>query len=202
MKKGEAKRQAILETAYRLFRERGFEKTSMSEITAQVGGSKATLYNHFASKEELFAECLTEAIEQFVSGPLATLDTQQGDMESTLRHFGLNFLQCICSSDMIEVRRLLIAESARLGMGPLSFSRVIVLRDQVAAYLGECMAAGKLRREDPVHAANHLRGLLESEVLEPLLLNAIGSLPDEAAKIQAAERAISVFLRAYAPEGS
>jgi len=62
MQKGEAKRKAILETAFRLFREQGFEKTSMSEITAQVGGSKATLYRHFPSKEELFAECLSEAI--------------------------------------------------------------------------------------------------------------------------------------------
>jgi AcrR family transcriptional regulator len=200
MKKSEAKRQAILETAYRLFREQGFEKTSMSEITAQVGGSKGTLYSHFSSKEGLFAECLTEAIEQFVSGPLASLDKQQGDMEPTLRHFGVNFLQCVCSSDMIDVQRLLFAESARLGMGPLSFSRIIVLRDHVAAYLGECMEAGKLRREDPVVAANHLRGLLESEVLEPLLLNAIGNLPDEAGRTQAAQRAVSVFLRAYAPD--
>jgi len=199
MQKGEAKRKAILETAFRLFREQGFEKTSMSEITAQVGGSKATLYRHFPSKEELFAECLSEAIEQFVSGPLATLSTQTDDMELTLRHFGENFLQSICSSDMIEVRRLLIAEAARLGMGQLSFNRIIVLRDHVAAYLGECMAAGKLRGEDPVHAANHLKGLLESEVLEPLLLNATGSLPDEAEKSQAAQRAITVFLRAYAP---
>ena len=200
MKKSDAKRKAILETAYRLFREQGFEKTSMSEITTQVGGSKATLYSHFSSKEELFAECLSEAIEQYVSGTFSALDTPHEDMESTLRHFGENFLRCVCSSDMIEVRRLLISEASRLGMGLLSFKKIIVLRDKVATYLGECMEAGMLRSENPMHAADHLKGLLESEVMEQLLLNTIGDLPDDAMRSQAAQRAISVFLRAYAPE--
>ena len=50
MKKRDTKRQAILDTAYRLFRAQGFDKTSVSEITAQVGGSKATIYSHFPSK--------------------------------------------------------------------------------------------------------------------------------------------------------
>lgn len=200
MKKSDAKRKAILETAYRLFREQGFEKTSMSEITTQVGGSKATLYNHFPSKAELFTECLTEAIELYVSGTFAALNTPHGDMESTLRHFGEDFLRCVCSSEMIEVRRLLIAEASRLGVGLLSFKKIILLRNKVAAYLAECMEAGLLRRENPMYAADHLKGLLESEVMEPLLLNTIGHLPDDTERSQAAQRAISVFLRAYAPD--
>ena len=53
MKKRDAKRQAILDTAYRLFRTQGFDRTSVSQITAEVGGSKATIYSHFPSKEEL-----------------------------------------------------------------------------------------------------------------------------------------------------
>ena len=47
--KTEEKRQAILEEAAKAFQELGFERTSMSEICARVGGSKATLYNYFAS---------------------------------------------------------------------------------------------------------------------------------------------------------
>ena len=58
--KSNIKRQAILETAYRLFRTQGFDKTSMTEITTQVGGSKATVYSHFPSKEELFVECMID----------------------------------------------------------------------------------------------------------------------------------------------
>jgi AcrR family transcriptional regulator len=198
MKRGEAKRQAILDTAYRLFLEQGFEKTSMSEITVQVGGSKATLYNHFTSKEELFVECMTAAIDQYVVGSLASLDLSRDDIEAVLQHFGENFLQFSCSKEMIAVRRLMIAEAARLEVGMLFLKKIGALRDRVADYLGANMESGKLRKEDPGVAANHLRGLLESEVLEPLLLGVTDTIP-EAEKRDAAHRAIDAFLRAYAP---
>ena len=43
--------------------ELGFERTSMSEICTRLGGSKATLYNYFASKEALFLEVMFQASE-------------------------------------------------------------------------------------------------------------------------------------------
>jgi AcrR family transcriptional regulator len=198
MKRGEAKRQAILDTAYQLFLEQGFEKTSMSEITVQVGGSKATLYNHFTSKEELFVECMTAAIDQYVAGSLASLDLSRDDMEAVLQHFGENFLQFSCSKEMIAVRRLMISEAARLEVGMLFLKKISALRERVADYLKANMESGKLRKEDPGIAANHLRGLLESEVLEPLLLGVTDTIPEEE-KRGAAHRAIDAFLRAYAP---
>ena len=38
----------------KLFAEKGYENTSIEEITATVGVAKGTLYYHFASKEEIF----------------------------------------------------------------------------------------------------------------------------------------------------
>ncbi len=52
--KSEEKRQAILEIAKDSFTKQGFEQTSMSHIAKMLGGSKATLYNYFSSKEEIF----------------------------------------------------------------------------------------------------------------------------------------------------
>ncbi|CAG1012445.1 partial putative HTH-type transcriptional regulator YvdT, partial [Anaerolineales bacterium] len=57
-KKSDTKRQHILAVAAEAFQEYGFERTSMSEICARVGGSKATLYNYFSSKDELFFEVM------------------------------------------------------------------------------------------------------------------------------------------------
>jgi AcrR family transcriptional regulator len=51
MSKSDIKRQAILENAYRLFRAQGFDRTSMADITSEVGGSKATLYSHFPQRK-------------------------------------------------------------------------------------------------------------------------------------------------------
>ncbi len=55
-KKTETRRSTILGHALDIFRKEGFERASMSQIAAQVGGSKATLYNYFSSKEELLLE--------------------------------------------------------------------------------------------------------------------------------------------------
>jgi AcrR family transcriptional regulator len=44
----------IMETSLRLFAERGYEGTTMSEIAKGVKIKKASIYAHFASKEELF----------------------------------------------------------------------------------------------------------------------------------------------------
>lgn len=59
----EAKRDAILDVAAGLFREVGFERASMAEISARVGGSKATLYSYFDSKEALFFEVLFRPVQ-------------------------------------------------------------------------------------------------------------------------------------------
>jgi AcrR family transcriptional regulator len=46
-------RQRILDTALDLFIERGYDKTSLREIAERVGVTKAALYYHFSSKEEI-----------------------------------------------------------------------------------------------------------------------------------------------------
>jgi AcrR family transcriptional regulator len=47
------KKSVIVRIAAEMFDELGYERASMSAIAARVGGSKATLYRYFMSKEEL-----------------------------------------------------------------------------------------------------------------------------------------------------
>jgi AcrR family transcriptional regulator len=199
MSKSDIKRQAILQNAYRLFRAQGFDGTSMADITSEVGGSKATLYSHFPSKEELFVECMMAALENYMSDTLKYLDASHGDPEAALRNFGSSVLNFICSPEQVEVRRLMIAEAARSGTGKLFFDKLAALRAQISSFLDACMASGLLRLDDPDLAADHFGALLEAEVLEPLLLNVREGAPDEEETALAARRAIAAFLRAYAP---
>jgi len=97
LNKSDIKRQAILDTAYGLFRAHGFAKTSMAEVTARVGGSKATLYSYFPSKEELFAECMMAAVENYLSEAIQHLDVSGGSAQVALQNFGISVLQFICS---------------------------------------------------------------------------------------------------------
>jgi len=199
MSKSDSKRQALLENAYRLFRAQGFDGTSMADITSQVGGSKATLYSHFPSKEELFVECMMAALENYMSDTLKHLDASRSDPQAALRNFGTSVLNFICSPEQVEVRRLMIAEAARSGTGKLFFDKITALRAQISSFLAACMASGLLRRDDPDLAADHLGALLEAEILEPLLLRVREAAPDEEETALAARRAVAAFLRAYAP---
>jgi AcrR family transcriptional regulator len=199
MSNRDAKRQAILDTAYRLFRTQGFDATSISEITAQVGGSKATIYSHFPSKEELFVECMMAAAEDYITGAIEQLDLSGADPRVALRELGTNILNIGSSPDMVAVRRLMIAEATRSGIGKLFFAKLVALRTHVAAFLSQLMVAGALRPDDAQLAATHLRVLLEAEIIEALLLRARDDIPDEKEIVLAANRAIEAFLRAYAP---
>ena len=199
MNKSDIKRKAILDTAYQLFRTQGFAKTSMAEVTARVGGSKATIYSYFPSKEELFAECMLAAVENYLSNSLQHLDASAGNAQEVLRNFGISVLQFICSPEQVEVRRLIIAEAARSGTGKLFFDMITALRVQVSAYLESCMVSGALRRDDSHLAADHLGALLEAEVLEPLLLQVNERPPRHTEIVSAAKRAVDAFLRAYSP---
>jgi AcrR family transcriptional regulator len=60
--KGEEARTAILHAAWKLFITRGYTSTSLRDI-AKAAGNRAVggIYNHFASKEALFAELLQMA---------------------------------------------------------------------------------------------------------------------------------------------
>src|SRR5271169_3748662 len=139
------------------------------------------------------------AVENYMSDTLRHLDASQGDPEDALRNFGMSVLNFICSTEQVEVRRLMIAEAARSGTGKLFFDKITALRSKVSSFLAACMASGVLRRDDPDLAADHLGALLEAEILEPLLLRVRGAAPDEKETALAARRAIAAFLRAYAP---
>ena len=62
--KGSTK-QEILEASLDLFSTQGYEATSMSQISEAVGIRKASLYSHFASKQEILDSLLHTVIEQY-----------------------------------------------------------------------------------------------------------------------------------------
>lgn len=51
-------REAILQTAARHFAREGYKRTRISDIIDEVGITPPVLYSHFATKEQLFAECI------------------------------------------------------------------------------------------------------------------------------------------------
>ena len=56
-------KRKIFETSMDLFAKKGYDATSIEEITATVGVAKGTLYYHFSSKEEIFKFLVEEGVK-------------------------------------------------------------------------------------------------------------------------------------------
>ena len=56
-------KRKIFETSMKLFAEKGYDATSIEDITATVGVAKGTLYYHFSSKEEIFNFLVEEGMK-------------------------------------------------------------------------------------------------------------------------------------------
>ncbi|MEO9483024.1 MAG: TetR/AcrR family transcriptional regulator [Ekhidna sp.] len=58
------KKQQVINAATTLFSEKGFEKTSMSEICSAANVSKGLVYHHFQSKNEILEKIFSDTTEQ------------------------------------------------------------------------------------------------------------------------------------------
>lgn len=197
--KTEAKREAIVQVASEVFRELGFEGASMVEIAARVGGSRATLYGYFGSKEELFVAVIHASASKHFD-PIFSALAQEGedDLAHVLQRFGEKILAVVCSQEVIQAHRAVIAESGRSDIGRLFFEGGPKKGlDELAGFLERQMRKGRLRAADPYVAACHLTALLDSETVRPSLIGMQGTLTRKELR-EVTRRAVQVFLGGYA----
>jgi AcrR family transcriptional regulator len=200
MRKTDRKRRQIVDAAYRLFQNNGFDKTTMSQVTEAVGGSKATLYNYFSSKEELFVECVTSICDHYLVAAFSGLQDPKADLAAALLHLGRTTPRLTCAPEMVAARRLMIAEAERSGVGRLYYEKTMEYIEELAAFLANAMDSGQLRKEDPMLAAHQLRALVEAEILDRCLLDAEAMPPSAATLSRSARNAVKLFFRIYALE--
>jgi len=188
----------IIGAAKDMFLEHGFGAASMDAIVQAAGVSKATVYAHFSSKEELFAgvveaECRVR-FDEFTIG-----DADPRDPATVLRELACNFLALILSPEALALHRIILAETGRfpeLGrifwkVGP---ERVI---GEVSRYLARADAGGALSVPEPRLAAEQFLSLLKVELHLRRLLN-IAPEPGEITPDRVVGAAIDLFLRGYA----
>lgn len=195
--KTDEKRQAIIKAAVKVFKKEGYERASMESIARKVGGSKATLYSYFKSKQELFTEAMKVTVESAVERINPLLDAESEDVQGVLGRFAEAYLAFIVSDEILPITRAIVSEGFTRGLGTALYDqgprRGIHL---MAEFLAKEMRQGRLRSADPITAALHLKGLIESDHFEAALY---GAKPTRERKAAITD-AVNVFLAAYSQQ--
>jgi len=192
-----AKREEILALASQVFAEVGYARASMAEISARVGGSKATLYRYFPSKMDLFLEVTDSAARQHFGEAVMERAQSRDDVAHKLREIGEVVLPFLLSPDTIARERMVIAEVGQSDIGLHFYAKGPGTGlEVISEFLQHAMDNGWVRPVDPHVAAAHVLALLPSEI-EPQRLFGVPVDGSAAFVQQAVARAVDVFMRAY-----
>jgi TetR/AcrR family transcriptional repressor of mexJK operon len=185
------KRRQIIDAGRDLFMTQGFADTSMDQVTAKSGVSKATVYKYFPSKEQLFEVAVRERAEEVFS-KLPHLDptsTRPEEMLTDYFHALLEVLlsedgACMCFVLMSEGRRF--PDNAKL-IYESGFGRGL---REMADFLRTLDRIGTLRVPQPNWAAEKLLGV----VMPPLPLMCSGFNPLKPPPRDDVHKSIRLFL--------
>jgi TetR/AcrR family transcriptional regulator, regulator of autoinduction and epiphytic fitness len=187
-------REAVVEAASRLFLQQGFGAVSMDELAEAAGVARRTLYNQFASKEEIFREMLLRVSAQLENAFPPGIETE-GDVEEVLRLVARMILQLHGRPEYLGFLRMVVADSRQFPWIAQEFAAVMDPQtERLARYLAHMNAMGVLESRNPLLAAHQFMGMLNEFSLWPWMMGRPTlAVPAE----EVVEDTIRMFLRHY-----
>ena len=151
--RGRRSRQRIREAARALFRERGFDATTLRAIAARAGMGASSIYRHIRSKEELLVEELAELQERAWTGFRASGSQGLTGRERVRKFLDMEHELMVGDPDLTT-----IALRATTHPEQRASRRVLALQDRTIGLVTEILQGartrGELRRDvDPLVAA-------------------------------------------------
>lgn len=154
--RSEQARQEILEAAYRLLRDKGFNAVGSHEIAQAAGVSSATLYRWWKSKEEILFDSCFEHMKPILAIP------EIGSGLTRLRRHVLRASEFLVSEEGMVIARVLtgIHEDQRLRQ--MFLERYVNPRRQIQrAVIEDAISSGELKpTTDPELLIDMLTGPL------------------------------------------
>ena len=161
----EALGQTIVDAAYELFVELGFQATTLDKVARRAKISKLSIYRHFENKEALFSAAMAARCQQFV--PQAFFEGVDGSAEDQLMAAGSSLLRTLLRSDVRSVEAMVMADKTNqkslskvhYEAGP---AHVIA---QIEGLLRQLHAKGALNVPDPLWSARLFAALFKGSDL-------------------------------------
>ncbi len=195
-RKPSAKREAILDAAGEVFLEQGYAAASMDNVAARAGVSKATIYAHFTSKDDLFRAMVRRRCEQ---GEVFAPPSRPADARATLTALGRRLMDLLLSPEGLAMYRVVMAESARQPDLARAFyeSGPAAGKEQIAAIIADLARRGEMAVADPWVAADLFVGMLRTD----LFMRALLGLPQPEGRSLDGHvaTAVETLMRAHTP---
>jgi TetR/AcrR family transcriptional regulator, mexJK operon transcriptional repressor len=194
------KRRAIMDAAATLFLRNGYQGTSMDEIAAQAAVSKQTVYKNFADKEKLFSDIIlgvATSVDYFTQ-TVSTLHRTE-NLAGDLRELGRRYIKAVMTPQILQMRRLLIAEATRFP----ELTRAYYERapehvlNTLAPELSKLDERALLSVPDPDLAARHFAFLILGPALDKAMFYGDDAGYTDADLQRFADEGVRVFLAAY-----
>ncbi|RMF78169.1 MAG: TetR/AcrR family transcriptional regulator [Nitrospirae bacterium] len=155
-------RERLLAAAAQRFAEDGFERANINTISRQAGLAKGTVYNYFASKEELFGEVIRAAARRAVA--LWSRAPAGSSLEGCLRALAAADVQVLREREPFV--KVLVREA--FAFRPATYPLILEHMAPFLEAVGRCLERGAARGD--------LRGDLPPERLALLFVGILGLL--------------------------
>ncbi|HYJ70635.1 MAG TPA: TetR/AcrR family transcriptional regulator [Nocardioidaceae bacterium] len=197
------KREAILDAAFRVFAEQGYDQAGVEAIAAEAGVAKATIYNHFGDKESLLRAIISDLAEGALAEHLAIVErlTDDRDLRAALEDVGYGLLDRYFDEKTVWFRRLLAAEITQFPdlLDIVRGRTADRIMDALANRLARLALAGRLRITDPVVAADQFWALLAGPAEVRSMMGTRRITETELRTV--VSQGVDTFLRAFGPPG-
>lgn len=196
MKLTEKKRQQIILASVEEFKDNGFSNTSMDSVALRAQVSKRTVYNHFASKDELFVGIIDYMFSLMAKTSPVDYEPSQ-PLKMQLESIARLKVDLYTSDEFIDLSRVLIPEAlhnpAKMQQG---LEQVSTIESDMQDWFAKVIQDGKLNIDDPAKACNQFMGLLKMDAYWPRLLKG-AAVPDKAEIEEIVEQSVGMFLSYY-----
>ena len=191
------KREAIVQAAIVEFRANGFDATSVDKVAARAEVSKRTLYNHFPSKDELFAEALRVLWDSSASQTERPYRAEAPLRAQLLELMMLKMAQLADDSflDLVRVALAAVIHSPERAQDMVA--RLGQKEGGVVGWIRAAQKHGRLKPGDATQAAHQLESLIKGQAFWPQVTMGQPKLTPRAQK-QVAGAAVDMFLSHYA----
>ena len=161
----EALGQTIIDAAFELFVELGFQATTMDKVAQRAKISKLSIYRHFENKEALFSAAIATRCHQFA--PQALFEGVDGSAEDQLMAVGSTLLRTLLNPDVRSVEAMIMADKtnqASLSKRQYEAGPAYVIA-QIEALLRQLHAKAVLNVPDPRQSARLFAALIKGSDL-------------------------------------